>query len=132
MTPDEKTIRDLQQSWLSATAAGDLPRLLQMMTDDVVFLTPGRPPFGREEFAAAFAAGVGKVQIAAEGELEEVIVVGDVAYTRGRLRVEITPAGVDTLRKMAGFTLSIFRRRPDGTWALARDANLLAPAESPQ
>jgi ketosteroid isomerase-like protein len=31
---------------------GDVPALLALMTDDVVFVTPGRPPFGKAEFAA--------------------------------------------------------------------------------
>ncbi|MDB5296665.1 MAG: Ribosomal protein acetylase RimI and related acetyltransferase [Phycisphaerales bacterium] len=137
---DEQAIRNLQQAWMAATARGDLAAVLALTADDVVFLTPGRPPFGRAEFAAAFDAGRGRARLAGDGELEEVAVAGDVAYARGRLAVTVTPVGGGgpgadgsgteqraAARRMAGYTLSVFRRRPDGSWALARDANLLAP-----
>jgi uncharacterized protein (TIGR02246 family) len=124
---DEQAIRDNQAAWLEATARGDLPRILSLMADDVVFLTPGRPPFGREEFAAAFTAGQGSVKFSGRAEFEEIIVAGDVAYARGRIAVTVTPVAGGEAKKLAGYTLSIFRREPDGRWVLARDANLVAP-----
>ena len=54
MSADEDTrqIRALVDSWIAASKAHDLPALMDMMTDDVVFMTPGRAPFGKAEFAA--------------------------------------------------------------------------------
>ena len=52
MTDDERQIRNLVESWMAASKAGDLPALLELMTDDVVFMVPGREPFGKAEFAA--------------------------------------------------------------------------------
>jgi uncharacterized protein (TIGR02246 family) len=52
MTDDERQIRRLVDSRIAASEAGDVPALLALMTDDVVFMTPGRPPFGKSEFAA--------------------------------------------------------------------------------
>jgi len=49
---DERQIRKLIESWIAASNARDLPALMDMMTDDVVFMTPGRAPFGKAEFAA--------------------------------------------------------------------------------
>jgi uncharacterized protein (TIGR02246 family) len=55
MPGDEQAIRDLIANWMAATIAGDLNRLLSLMADDVVFLTPGQPPMrGLDAFAAAF------------------------------------------------------------------------------
>jgi uncharacterized protein (TIGR02246 family) len=39
---DEQSIRQLITDWLSATAAGDLSRILPLMTKDVVFLIAGQ------------------------------------------------------------------------------------------
>lgn len=128
MQSDEQAIRDNQAAWLEATAQGDLPRILSLMAEDVVFLTPGRPPFGRDEFAAAFAAGQGRMTFSGRGEFEEIIVAGDVAYARGRLSITVTPTAGGEVRHLAGYTLSIFRRENDGRWLLARDANLVIPA----
>lgn len=126
---DTQAIRDAQQAWFEATAAGDLERLTSLMAEDVVFLAPGQPPFGKAEFAAGFEAGRERVRIYPEGEFEEVVVAGDIAYARGRLSVTVIPLRGGTPRRMAGYTLSIFRKSPDGRWVLARDANLMGSGE---
>jgi uncharacterized protein (TIGR02246 family) len=127
MDADERAIRDLVAEWFEATASGDSARVLALMADDAVFLTLGRPPFGREAFEAA--AGQPRGRIECGGELEEVMVVGDVAYTRGKLAVSVTPPAGGEPMTLAGYTLSVFRKQPDGRWLLARDANLLTPVE---
>src|SRR5437868_11021445 len=123
MSSDEQAIRDLQAQWLAASKRGDMQQVLSLMTDDVVFLTPGQPPFGREKFAAGPPAGASP-KIDETAEFEEVIVVGDVAYARGRLALAITPPAGGEPKRLAGYTLTIFRKQPDGRWLLARDANL--------
>lgn len=125
MPTDEEAIRDVIAAWQAATLAGDLPRVLALMADDVVFLTPGRPPFGREEFAAGFRTMAGRVAIEPRSEVQEVQVVGDLAYCVTHIRVTVTPAGQPP-RTRSGHTLTIFRKQPDGRWLLSRDANLLA------
>jgi len=49
VSEDAKAIRDLVGEWLPATAEHSLDRVLSLMDEDVVFLTPGGPPprFGR-------------------------------------------------------------------------------------
>jgi uncharacterized protein (TIGR02246 family) len=44
MSEDERAIRDLVAAWMAASRAGDTAAVLALMTDDVVFLTPGRSP----------------------------------------------------------------------------------------
>jgi ketosteroid isomerase-like protein len=39
----------LHSIWIDAVNAGNLARLFTLMTDDVVFLNPGRAPFGRDD-----------------------------------------------------------------------------------
>ena len=56
MRPDEQGIRELHSNWINAVNAGDLIRLLTLMTDDAVFLNPGKAPFGRDGFSANFSA----------------------------------------------------------------------------
>src|SRR3974390_2724128 len=91
MSADEQAIRDFFSSWFDATASGDLPRLLSLLSDDVVFLTPGRLPFGRDAFAASFSASSQQYRIKCEGQREEIAVAGDLAYVRARLSVSLAP-----------------------------------------
>lgn len=126
---DEQQIRDLVATWMSATSAGDIEKVLSLMTDDVVFLVAGKSPFGKQDFAAALRAqpGLPMPRIDGRSEIEEIRVVGDWAFMRTRLSVEITPpAGDGRSTKRAGHTLSILRKT-NGRWQLARDANLLTP-----
>jgi uncharacterized protein (TIGR02246 family) len=44
MQSDEQEIRQLVATWMAATKAGDIDTVLPLMTEDVVFLLPGRPP----------------------------------------------------------------------------------------
>jgi uncharacterized protein (TIGR02246 family) len=132
MSDDERAIREVIATWLRASAEGDTAKVLDLMSDDVVFLTPGQPPFGKEEFAAA-QEGLRKYRIEAYSEVREIRVAGDWAYGWTDLAITITPVeGGEAMRAMRrkGNTLSIFERQSDGRWVLTRDANLLAPEKT--
>jgi uncharacterized protein (TIGR02246 family) len=114
---------------MTATRNGDLATVLDLMTDDVVFLVAGQAPFGKQQFAAAMqpsAPGVALPRIDGRSEIQEIHVAGDLAYMWAKLIVEVTPPGGAPAMKRAGHTLSILRKA-NGRWRLARDANLLAP-----
>ena len=127
MTDDERAIRELVETWLAASRAGDLPTVLSLMTDDAVFMVPGREPFGKKAFAAA-SAGPQDMRIDGTSEIRELRVLGDWAYLRAHLQVTMTPEGGAPLRR-SGYTLTIMRKGDDGRWRLTRDANLLAEAK---
>ena len=59
--------------------------------------------------------------------MEEVVVVGEVAYTRCRDSVEVTPRDGGAAMRYAGYRLTVWRKQPDGRWLLARDAHTLSP-----
>lgn len=123
---DERAIRNLIASWLSASKAGDTETVLGLMSDDVVFLVCGRPPMrGKEEFAASQAA-LKDVEMNGTSEIQEVTVLGDWAYVWTHLTVDFRPRAGGAAQKRAGNTLSILRKH-DGKWLLVRDANMLAP-----
>ena len=127
MDKDEQEIRRLVETWMAATKAGDVDTVLGLMTDDVVFLVPGRPPMDRAGFAAASKAqSEGSApQIDGKSEIQEIKVFGDWAYMWTRLSVAMTPAGGTAPTRRAGHTLSILRKQ-NGKWLLARDANMLS------
>ena len=126
MTDDERAIRDLVATWLRTSQAGDIDAVLSLMTDDVVFMVPGREPFGKAEFAAS-SRGMKDVRMEGASDIRELRVLGDWAYLRNYLQVTMTPPGGTPMRR-AGYTLTILRKQ-DGRWLLARDANLLAKVE---
>jgi uncharacterized protein (TIGR02246 family) len=131
MASDEQQIRDLIATWMSATRAGDIATVLSLMTEEVVFLVAGAPPFGKQKFAAAMTPAVPtlpKPKFDGHSEIQEIRVVGDWAFMWTRLTVEVTPPGGGTPTKRAGHTLSVLQK-VNGRWLLARDANMLTPVE---
>jgi len=127
MSNDEQKIRELVATWIRASERGDLPQVLRLMAEDVVFLTPGNPPMrGRDAFSAASQAMAPKVRIESTSEIQEVRVTGDWAYCWTQLTVIMTPRDGGEAKRRSGHTLTILRRNIDGAWVVYRDANLLS------
>ena len=129
MSPEEQAIRHAHAAWIGAVNSGDADLLLTLMTDDAVFLNPGRAPIGRDGFSANFSAAHQQVRIRCISELEEVVVVGEVAYTRSRDALSVTPRAGGEATQLAGHRITVYRKQADGRWLLARDAHTLSPVE---
>ena len=128
MQSDEKEIRKLVETWMSASKAGDLETVLSLMTDDVVFLTPGQPPMiGKESFAAVSNSQPEPFEIDAVSDIQEIQVFGDWAFMWTKLSVAVTPTKDARPIRRAGHTLTILKKQ-GGKWLLARDANILTVA----
>jgi uncharacterized protein (TIGR02246 family) len=122
---DDEAIRDTIHGWLEATKHGDTKTLADMLDDDMLFVVKGAPPFGKKEFLAGGQGAPHRFE--AKVEIPEVTVHGDWALTRVNLEIEMaqTP-GAEPLR-LAGPTMTVWRRTPDGRWTIWRDANMVAP-----
>jgi len=126
---DERAIREVHSAWIDAVNTGDLGHLLTLMADDVVFLNPGQAPVGRDGFSPGFSAAHQQGRIHCISEVEDVVVVGEVAYTRSRDSLSVTPITGAEVAQLAGHRITVWRKQPDGLWLLARDAALLSPVE---
>ena len=124
---DEQQILALIDAWVEATHTGDIIAQMNLMTEDVVFLTAGSIPMSREEYAARFRAMIEQVSIRIRSNTQEITITGDVAILWNLLEVSITPLEGGTTIKRAGNTLTALRRGTDGQWRIWRDANMLAP-----
>jgi uncharacterized protein (TIGR02246 family) len=124
MSEDEQAIRELVKTWMTASKAGDVATVLGLMTDDIVFMVPGREPFGKEEFRAQSEA-MSRVEMDGRAEIRELRVIGDWAWIRNHIDLTVTsPDGAEPTRR-SGYTMSILHKGADGRWRLARDANLV-------
>ena len=128
MQTDEDQIRQLVSKWMSATKSGDVDTVLGLMTEDVIFLIPGKSPMSKGEFAEVAKAQSSEQSPKIEGtsDIQEIKILGDWAFMWSKLSVVVTPLDGNTPIKREGHTLTIFRKE-NGIWLLARDANLLAP-----
>jgi uncharacterized protein (TIGR02246 family) len=126
MQEDEQAIRQLVATWMSATEAGDVETVLSLMTEDAVFLVAGRPPMHKADFAAQARAQATQpaAKFAGCNDIQEIRVMGDMAFMWTRLTVVITPPECKPMTR-AGHTLTVLIKQ-SGKWLLARDANLLS------
>ena len=101
----------------------DIDTVLDLMDDEVVFMTPGAEPFGKQEFESASRGR--DVAVDGTGEILELQVAGDWAWMRTHLTVRMTPPMVIRWSARATASRSCARHpTAGGSW---RDANLLPP-----
>ena len=125
MQKDEQAIRTLIDTWLQASATRDLPTILNLMEDDVVFMTAGREPFGKDGFVKGFEQ-MNRVKLEADSDVQEIMVIGEWAWVHNYLTITMTPDGEESTKR-AGHILSVLHKGTDGQWRIARDANLVMP-----
>jgi uncharacterized protein (TIGR02246 family) len=124
---DETAIRMLVERWHQAAGTGDVADILSLMAEDAVFLAPERPPMrGRDAFAHAMKDVLQHHTLSSTGDIQEVMVSGDMAYCWANLTIIATPIDGTSPMVRKGPTLSIFSKRTDGSWVLVRDANLVS------
>jgi uncharacterized protein (TIGR02246 family) len=121
---EAQEIRDIVATWARASETGDIEAIKSLMDEDILFLTHGNEPFGRDTFLQHFNNSVKQMNLNVRADVREVEVRDDLALARVWLEIRITPSnGEPTTR--TGYTLSVYRRRPGGPWRLWRDANLV-------
>lgn len=126
MSDDEAQIRKLVSDWMDASRKGNVDRVLQLVTDDVVFLSAGREPMNKAEFASLSMAHSGDNAPTVDGtsQIQEIQVAGDWAFMWTKLSVTVTPVDSSPVTR-AGHTLTVLKK-DEGVWRLARDANMLS------
>ena len=122
---DKQAIRESVNTWLAASKKGDLSTLLDLMADDVLFIVPGKEPFGKEAFAKANQEQMKDVEMDATIDIKEIEVVGQWAWMRSFLNISFTRDGKTA--KHSGHILTIWQKNSDGRWVIKRDANFVKP-----
>jgi uncharacterized protein (TIGR02246 family) len=131
---DRQAIEALMQRWLAAVQRKDIASLLDMITDDAVFLPPGLPPVrGKREVEALYGRFFPQFsRVEQTASMEELIVAGDWAFSWGfESFVLQAQAGGPEIR-MQGKGMSVLQRQPDGSWKYARGINNTLPQAQPK
>ncbi len=130
-TVDEAQVRQVMAEWHRLTAQEDVDGLLDLTTDDIVFLTPGNEPIRKQEFAAGLRQFLPKARVEMTQDVKEIEVSGDLAYAWSHLTVDLIPKDGRPKSHSNGYVMTLFQRSRDGRWRMARDANLVLGAGNP-
>jgi uncharacterized protein (TIGR02246 family) len=120
---DQAAIRAADTAFSTAAGAGDAAGLAAMYVPNASLMPPNAATVqGREAIQKFWGAFVDAYQVNIALRAEEVEGHGDLAYSRGRYTLDLTPkAKGPAAAHDEGKFLTIFRRQPDGTWQLAVD-----------
>jgi uncharacterized protein (TIGR02246 family) len=128
---DIDAIRQLTETWLDAVKTKDVNRLLTLVTEDVVFLPPGRPPIkGKEAVHDLYQLLFGQFNVVQSAKNEEIQILGDWAFAWGSESLILTPRSGGPAVEMAGKGLTVLRRLADGSWRYARGINNSLPQQA--
>lgn len=122
---DRKAILMLLDKWREATRAKNIDAILELVTDDVVFLPSSVPPIeGKgavEEMYGTFFPRYREIRH--EAIIEEMRVAGDWAFLWGTDELRLTPESGETETHLKGKGLSILKRQSDESWRFWRGIN---------
>ncbi len=127
MTPDEREICKVHSTWIDAVKAGDLSRLLLLMADDVVLLSPGQGPVGQDGFCAVSWLDTNRVGSIAAASLTKSWSLVKSPIRGAGMICRCTRVTVEMRRSSPVIESRFYRKQPDGRWRLARDAHTLSP-----
>ncbi len=122
-TDDQQAIVAANNGYIHAMLAGDLDALMTFYTDDATLLPPSAPPLiGKDAIRASWAEAFEKTVFdEAVSLFDEIIVLGDWAYGRGRYKGQIKAAdGEFEAEERLNFS-GLWHRESDGSWKIARD-----------
>jgi len=125
---DEERIRELAEVWAEAVRAGDVETLLDLVTEDVVFLPPtGDPIRGRPRVGDLYRQAFAQRRLEPSVVVEEVRIFGDHAMSWGTDALTSTPKGGGAPIERSGRSMSVHRRGDDGRWRVSHGINNMVP-----
>ncbi|MBI4519931.1 MAG: nuclear transport factor 2 family protein [Gemmatimonadetes bacterium] len=120
---DVQAITRTNQEWTASIKAGNVDQMVAPLTADAVLLPPNEPAAVGLEAVRAWSQRMVDQVTFTEGTSvrDEVVVVGDWAFTRGTFHGTFQPkAGGAAVSDVTKYML-IWRRQPDGSWRISRD-----------
>ena len=78
----DQEIRDVVATWARASETGDIEAIKSLMDEDILFLTSGNDPFGRDTFIQHFNNNVKQMNLNVLADVREVEVRDDLAFAR--------------------------------------------------
>jgi uncharacterized protein (TIGR02246 family) len=120
---DADAIRGTNQEWAAAIKAGDIEGELAPLTEDAMFLAPGEPAVSGLDAIRSWTHRNfdGVTFTALNVSADEVVVGGDVAFSRGVFDGTLEPEAGGAAMHIVTKYILIWRRQPDGSWKIARD-----------
>ena len=119
----EEVIRATNTDYIQLFPEGDVDKLMRLYVEDAVLIPPDAPTIdGADAVRASWTAFFSEWSvIEATSIIDEIIVGGDWAWSRGHYRETNQRKSDGEIVIEGGRFSSIWRKQPDGSWRIARD-----------
>lgn len=119
---DLEAIDRVREAHVAAVNAGDAEAWVAQFTDDGVQMPPNAPTnVGRTMIGSWSRAFLDQFRLKFSLAVDEVRVLGEWAFERGDYTISLNPkAGGPTMQDIGKY-ITIYQRKPEGTWRMARD-----------
>jgi uncharacterized protein (TIGR02246 family) len=119
---DEAILAGMGETYVANMESGDVERYLSLWADDGIQLPPNAPQvYGKSNIRKRVAQVFDNFDASMSINTEEIVVVGNLGYTRGTYVLDLTPKAGGQPMHVDGKFLTIYRRQPDGSWLISRD-----------
>lgn len=117
---DKAAIEAIWDTYEAARVAGDSDAWLALWDDEGVQMPPGMPARGKDVLIGGVPKAFKAMPASAmEISPEEIVIMGDWAFSRGNYTAALTVKG--NAVNVDGKFMTIFRRQADGSWSIYRD-----------
>lgn len=115
---DLAAIRELHDRWIRAELTRDIPKLIELCTDDVRVLPPNAQVLIGKDVAAKFLAA--DETTVKDIRIEDLVIrgSGSVAYITARYFTKFALSSSEQTHEATGLHLWILRRTEEGTWQI--------------
>ena len=124
-----QAIRHVAVCWTAAVEAGDIERLGQLMTEDIVVIHGnGRLVCGKEAVLNDFARSLQNFSVPQRVESEETIVAGEWAFDRAMVHTTISSRKSSDTKQFDSRSVTILRKQSGLGWRVARVIGVICQA----
>lgn len=119
---DREAVAAIEDHIRAAYALGDADSVAAQYTEDAVLMNPGKPAVvGRRAIAENFRPFFSAFRGDLRQEIEEIEVLGDQAWMRGKIHIKVTAKKGSAKAELHGKYIAVAQRCPDGVWRFSRD-----------
>ena len=119
---DTDAINTIWSTYESSLKAGDIDAWLSLWTENGIQMPPDEAQIvGKDRLRERNGAALEQFMFEMDITNEEVVVAGDLAYSRGVYTATLTPKEGGPSIPVDGKFMTILQRQPDGTWKIHRD-----------
>ncbi len=120
---DVEAITRINEAWTAAIKAGNADQMVAPLTTDGMLLPPNEPATTGLDAARAWSDRMVSQLTFTEATavIDEVVVAGDWAFTRGTFHGTFQPKTGGAVMSDVTKYILIWQRQSDGSWKIARD-----------